>query len=84
MLGLAPSKEAHRSYGQYQDQDNKTKDKEAIPVLGDIPGLGLLFGRKSRSFDKTEIVVMITPRIFDAEREQINKEAQEKIKELFS
>lgn len=34
-----------------------------VPVLGDIPGLGLLFKRKERAARKTELVLLITPHI---------------------
>ncbi|MGB5177116.1 MAG: secretin N-terminal domain-containing protein [Gammaproteobacteria bacterium] len=39
--------------------------REGVPVLGDIPGLGLLFSNKSLSTVNTELVVLITPYILD-------------------
>ncbi len=46
-------------------QDSKIKVNDAVPVLGSIPGLGILFGRNSRGVDKSELIVLITPRIID-------------------
>jgi len=34
-----------------------------IPGLGDLPGLGRIFGSNAENFDKTEIVLLVTPRI---------------------
>jgi type II secretory pathway component GspD/PulD (secretin) len=61
-------------------QDNKTKEKNAVPVLGSIPGLGILFGRNARSLDKSEIIVLIKPLILDADRKRVNQKAMEKFK----
>ncbi len=40
-----------------------TESRDGVPVLGDIPGLGLLFSRRERISVNTETVVLITPRI---------------------
>lgn len=42
--------------------------REGVPVLGDIPGLGLLFSNRSLSSINTELVVLITPYIIDHEK----------------
>ncbi len=47
--------------GLINDSDRKNISK--IPGLGDIPGLGRLFSTHSDSKIKTELVLMITPRI---------------------
>ncbi len=44
-------------------QDSVTTRRNRIPLLGDIPGLGLLFGTTSRNSEKTELIVLLTPRI---------------------
>jgi type IV pilus secretin PilQ/predicted competence protein len=59
-------------------QDVKTKTKDAVPVLGSIPGLGVLFGRNTRDIDKTEIVVLITPQIVTSAFETVKPQMQEK------
>lgn len=40
-----------------------TETRDGVPLLGDIPGLGLLFSRQERISVNTETVVLITPRI---------------------
>ena len=34
-----------------------------VPVLGDIPGLGYLFRTRTKSQNKTELLIFVTPRI---------------------
>jgi type II secretory pathway component GspD/PulD (secretin) len=41
------------------------QSREGVPVLGDIPGLGLLFSSRSLSSVNSELVVLITPYIVD-------------------
>ncbi|KQU62265.1 type II secretion system protein GspD [Sphingomonas sp. Leaf339] len=43
--------------------DNERRTIEKIPVLGDIPGLGVLFRSKARSRTKTNLMVFIRPTI---------------------
>ncbi|MEG5263646.1 type II secretion system secretin GspD [Pseudomonas sp. JDS28PS106] len=43
-------------------QDN-AESVSAVPYLGSIPGLRWLFGNTSRSKDRTELIVLITPRV---------------------
>jgi general secretion pathway protein D len=47
--------------GLIQDSDQVTESK--IPLLGDIPGLGWLFKSKSTTREKTNLLIMLTPRI---------------------
>jgi general secretion pathway protein D len=35
----------------------------SVPYLGRVPGLGWLFGSRSTSKDRTELIVLITPRV---------------------
>jgi general secretion pathway protein D len=44
---------------QSRDEDNINK----IPILGDIPLLGYLFKTKSTSRTKTNLIILLTPRI---------------------
>lgn len=48
-------------------EDIDTHTREQVPLLGDIPLLGNLFGRTITSKNKSEIVVLITPRIMGNE-----------------
>jgi general secretion pathway protein D len=47
--------------GLINDSERQTLSK--LPGLGDIPALGRAFGNTDRSVNKTEIVLLITPRI---------------------
>jgi general secretion pathway protein D len=47
--------------GMIQDQASKTSSQ--IPILGDLPGLGAIFSDRSNSVKKTELVILITPRV---------------------
>lgn len=44
-------------------KEKKSETTTKVPFLGDIPILGYLFKTKSESIDRTELVIMITPRI---------------------
>jgi len=47
--------------GIYQLTERSTTDK--VPFLGDVPVLGYLFRSNTRTNDKTELLVFITPKI---------------------
>jgi type II secretory pathway component GspD/PulD (secretin) len=42
-------------------QDTKTKGYTKVPVLGDLPGLGLLFRRDSKERNKRNLLIFVTP-----------------------
>lgn len=44
-------------------QDQATKGSSQIPLLGDIPGLGAVFSNRSNLVQKTELIILITPRV---------------------
>jgi type II secretory pathway component GspD/PulD (secretin) len=46
---------------------SETITREGVPILGDIPGVGLLFSNKAIGSVNTELVVLITPYILDDE-----------------
>lgn len=62
--------------GLIQDKDQITESK--IPLLGDIPGLGWLFKTKSTSRDKTNLLIMLTPRIIKDARDMAEVSVGEK------
>jgi general secretion pathway protein D len=49
--------------GLIAENNNETVAK--VPFLGDIPWLGRLFRSESQTTERTELVVMITPRVLD-------------------
>jgi len=63
-------------------QDSKTNTRNKIPVLGSIPLLGALFRRTSNTIGKSELVVLITPRILEAGSELAEQEVREKINKM--
>ncbi|MBW1674289.1 MAG: type II secretion system secretin GspD [Deltaproteobacteria bacterium] len=55
-----------------------------VPCLGDIPGLGLLFKSRSRSRNKTNLFVFLTPHIIENsfEARKIYEEKKEEIEKI--
>lgn len=51
--------------------DTEDWSKSTIPFLGRIPLLRHLFSNRKKSMAKTELVVMITPRVIDSEEKSI-------------
>ncbi|PSB25267.1 hypothetical protein C7B82_24020 [Stenomitos frigidus ULC18] len=49
--------------GIIQDEDRTTVTK--VPILGDIPLLGALFRSTSRTNQRREVIVIVTPRVLD-------------------
>lgn len=44
-------------------QTSKTKGRTQIPILGDIPIVGNMFKQKDDETVKTELIILITPRV---------------------
>lgn len=44
-------------------KDEKIKTSSQTPILGDIPLLGRLFSRKVETTNKTELLIILTPRV---------------------
>lgn len=65
-------------------QDNKTETKKKIPVLGDIPVLGLAFQRKEKGNEKTELLIFLTPYIVDTPRQLADVSEKEKENSSFA
>jgi type II secretory pathway component GspD/PulD (secretin) len=56
-------------------QDDQTRRIQGVPCLAWLPGLGPLFGRRTRSIDKSELVVLITPHVSPADTRAIHEDA---------
>jgi type II secretory pathway component GspD/PulD (secretin) len=64
-------------------EDTKTGTRNAVPCLGEIPGIALLFGQLREGIGKSELIVLITPQIIDLEaRSAKTAEAVEKANKL--
>jgi general secretion pathway protein D len=65
-------------------RDNSTSGKSGIPLLQDIPLLGKLFGANSKNVARTELLVVITPRVVrnDVDLIAIGQEMRERMKGL--
>ncbi|KON79849.1 type II secretion system secretin GspD [Azoarcus sp. PA01] len=50
-------------------RDNNGRDRQGIPLLHDIPLLGALFGTTGNSSVRTELLVMITPRVVRSDQD---------------
>lgn len=48
---------------------NRAEGDSGIPLLKDIPGLGQLFRKNTKSGDRTELIVLITPYIMNDDRD---------------
>jgi general secretion pathway protein D len=69
----AISKRTAKSFVSVQDgeiivlagmqKDSKNKARSTMPLLGEIPFLGVLFGSNSRSVSREEVIFFIQPRI---------------------
>ncbi|HHT9119449.1 MAG TPA: type II and III secretion system protein family protein, partial [Candidatus Hypogeohydataceae bacterium YC41] len=44
-------------------QDKERNVRTQVPLLGDIPGLGIFFRKKFRRKERTELMIVITPRL---------------------
>jgi general secretion pathway protein D len=63
---------------------SQTKTTTRIPLLGDIPVLGALFGNTSYTTSETELIVLLTPRIISTlpAASAATREFEEKLKDL--
>lgn len=50
-------------------QDNKTETVSKVPVLGDIPLLGMAFRRTQKEDSKTELLIFLTPNIVETSKQ---------------
>lgn len=53
------------------------RSTDAVPGLGRIPLIGALFGAKDNQFDKTELVIIVTPHVVTT-KDEANVDAVEK------
>lgn len=58
--------------GMIRETEQKTISK--IPVLGDLPGLGMFFRNTDTTKEKNELVIMITPKIIKDSEDVVSKQ----------
>ncbi len=65
-------------------KERRTKDRTGIPFLMDIPLLGYLFGSTTTAMNKTELVMLITPRVIGSEKEsaELTKQFQKHVESV--
>lgn len=63
-------------------RDNSTSGSNGIPVLHEMPVLGALFGNKSSKGRRTELLVVITPRVLrtDQDARDVSTEMRDRMK----
>jgi general secretion pathway protein D len=66
-------------------QETTSKTSTQIPLLGSIPGIGAMFSNKDNSVQKTELLILITPRIVrdGSENRQVTEEYRRKFDEAY-
>lgn len=66
-------------------RDNTSNGQSGLPGLQDIPVLGYLFGAKTTSVNRTELLVIITPRVArtEADLRQASQDLKARMKSLF-
>jgi len=65
-------------------RDNSTKGSSGLPILGDLPLIGGLFGAQTRNATKTELLVVITPKVVRSDQEirDVSAELRDRMKGL--
>lgn len=65
-------------------RDNTTNGKAGLPVLHDVPLFGHLFGSTKKEQVRTELLVMLTPRVMqnEAELQQVGLEMRQRMQGL--
>jgi general secretion pathway protein D len=57
-------------------RENKSDGSSGIPLLHDIPYIGALFGSKARDTNRTELLVVITPRVIYSDSDLLDVSRQ--------
>ena len=66
-------------------RDNSATGKSGLPLLQDLPLIGSLFSANTTSVNRTELLVVITPRVVRTEQDvsKVSRELRDKMKTLF-
>ena len=65
-------------------RDNASRGRQGVPLLADLPVVGALFGTTTINADRTELLVMITPRVVRTERDlnELTEEIQTRMQSV--
>jgi general secretion pathway protein D len=65
-------------------QESRTNSRNRVPLLGDIPYLGALFGNTSNSSQRTELIVLLTPTVIQntTDAQRATTEFRDKLRDL--
>lgn len=65
-------------------RDNRTDGQAGFPILYKIPVLGALFGNTEQQVDRTELIVLLTPRVVQGSEEasQVTEEIKRKMQQI--
>ncbi|MFT3817639.1 MAG: type II secretion system secretin GspD [Rubrivivax sp.] len=65
-------------------RENNTDGSAGLPLLSEIPVFGALFGKKTRNQNRTELLVVITPRVArsDEDARAISRDLKERLRGL--
>jgi len=65
-------------------QESQLYSQDRVPILGKIPILGAAFGSTKQSTSKTELVILLTPRVIYDENEltTVSDEFRSRLKSL--
>lgn len=65
-------------------KDNRTEGRAGLPILKDVPLLGSLFGNTNNTGKRTELLVVITPKVVrtDPEVREVSEELRDRLKGL--
>lgn len=66
-------------------RDNTSNGKSGLPGLQDLPLIGALFGANTTSVNRTELLVIITPRVVRTEQDmrQVGQDLKDRMKTLY-
>ena len=66
-------------------KEDNTNNKSGVPVLHEIPYIGAIFGGNNRKKDKSELVVLITPRVVNTRQDaqSITDEFRRKLSSIY-
>ena len=66
-------------------RDNTTTGKNGLPILQDLPLIGALFGTNTKNTNRTELLVVITPKVVRTEIDirKVGQELKDSMKGLF-